>query len=91
MSRLSFNHVFLSLLSLAAVCAFLVPVQQANHLRGWLDAAFAPVAYPVRRLAQVALNRGLPAGPADASRMPDDAKGEIRELRAKVASLTVQL
>ena len=88
MSRLRFNHVFLGLLVLSALCAFLVPRRYTNLLRGRVDALFAPVAYPLRKAAAAVTGRIQPpaANLADAQ-----APARIEGLRNQVANLTMQL
>src|SRR5688572_25122924 len=96
MSRgIRFNHVFAVLMLLSGVCVFIVPIEKANRLRGGLDGLMSPVAYPVRRVAQVLTARvgvtGSLAGSFDASATSAQAAKEIDRLRNEVASLGMQL
>jgi hypothetical protein len=95
MSQLRFNHVFISLLALSALCAFVIPMQLADVFRGKIDGILDPVASPVRRIAQAASARLGGASPTD----PESNVGagsaetqrEIERLRTTVTSLTLQL
>jgi cell shape-determining protein MreC len=94
MSRSRFNPVFTTLMFIMGAWAFLVPPRHTNIIRFRIDSAFAPVAYPVRRLAQSVAGRLLPnntAAQLDASTTSLDARQEIEGLRAKLASLTEQI
>ncbi len=98
MSHLRFNHVFLLLLLLSAVCAFVVPVEISGRIRGHLDVLFSPVTYPVGRLAGSISGRmsripegvGSSAGSLNVGGLSGEAQAEISRLRAAVAALTVQ-
>src|SRR5688572_25617075 len=90
-----FNHVFAVLMLFAGIGAFIVPIERANRFRGGLDGLMSPVAYPVRRVAQVLTARvgvtGSLAGSFDASATSAQAAKEIDRLRNEVASLGMQL
>jgi cell shape-determining protein MreC len=98
MSHLRFNHVFLSLLLLSAVCAFVVPLKISSKIRGQLDVLFSPITYPVTKCAQFMTHRlsrtpdpaASPAGSFNPQNTPADAQAEIARLRAAIAALTIQ-
>lgn len=93
--KIRFNHVFAVLMLLCGICVFIVPIESANRFRGGLDGLMSPVAYPVRRVAQVLTARvgvtGSLAGSFDASATSAQAAREIDRLRNEVASLGMQL
>lgn len=93
MSKSRFNNVFIGLLALSAVSAFVVPPRWGNAVRGWGDGIFAPVSYPVRQFAMMVTRRGEGvAAPAfDTKIASADAKAEIERLRTTVASLAAQV
>lgn len=94
MSHIRFNHVFALLMLACGAAAFLVPSRYAGRVRGRVDAVLAPVALPVRHLAH-AISARLAAAPPGLSDTGADAsvaaRAEVENLRAAVASLTVQL
>lgn len=94
MSRLRFNHVFLLLIMLSGACAFILPPGASNSIRGKIDGLFAPVSYPLRKVAG-AIDRQFQARaetiPADVASFSPAAQNEIAKLKASIASLSVQL
>ena len=97
MSHLRFNHVFLFLLLGSALCAFALPLEYANLVRGWGDGLLWPVALPVRHAAEALTHRMKdPADTASPGRGFDpknahpDARAEIEHLQAALAQATVQ-
>jgi hypothetical protein len=91
MSHIRFNHVFTTLLLLSAVCAFAVPAEYSNLVRGRIDGVFAPAAWPLRRLAGAVSGRLGEAREKPGGCEVGDAQREIARLRDQVASLSVQL
>ena len=95
MSNQRFSLVFTGLILISAICAFIVPSGYSNVVRGRVDGLFAPVAWPVRRIAQSVSWRLNPPGQEkredDFPQAPAAARAEIEQLRGEVASLTVQL
>jgi hypothetical protein len=92
-----FNYVFITLLLIAATCAFFVPQEKSGRIRGQADVLFAPVTVPLRQVA-AAISRRLGKGRemplvdgAGPGKSPADAKAEIDQLLGKVANLTMQL
>src|SRR4051812_20053233 len=94
MSRARFNHAFLALMLISGLCAFVLPPSTSSFLRGRIDGLFAPVAYPLRRVARGVspqLQARADNSPADASAASPALRVELDRLRIQVASLTVQL
>ena len=92
MSSLRFNHVFLALLFLSALFSFVLPPNWSNVVRGRLDWLFAPVSYPVRKIAANVTGKIVDQSPsaADAA-TPEEARREIEKLRVQVVNLTSQV
>ncbi len=97
MSNLRFNQVFVGLMLLGAVSAFIVPPRFTNAGRAQLQGIFAPVALPVRAIAarihaRFSDQRPLDEGATDGrQRAPSQIILENTQLRMTVASLTKQL
>jgi rod shape-determining protein MreC len=91
MSHLRFNQVFLALLLVSAVCAFVVPERYCDGLRRRMRGVFTPVAYPLSLAAQRLVGRSEGTGPVDLRAVSADARGEIERLQTQVANLTRQL
>lgn len=91
MSHFRFNHVFLTLLLLSSLCAFIVPVRFSDYLRQRVSGIFTPVAYPLAMAAQRVVGHADPSGPFDPTHASADARAEIERLQTIVASLTAQL
>jgi len=96
MSYLRFNHVFFALMGLALVSAFVLPVQAGDRVRAQVQNLFAPVSWPVNRLA------GWVHSTVAGQPLRDDGSGkhprssaelleENQRLRIEVASLSGQL
>jgi cell shape-determining protein MreC len=85
--RLRFNQVFLGLLALAILSAFVLPADLGNRLRG-LQAIFAPVSRPTRAVASSVHNRLVKNRD---TRDVASVKNENAELRVLVMSLSGQL
>lgn len=60
MSYLKFNHVFVGLMFLALLSAFVLPPQLGDRLKSPLMGVFAPVSYPVGKLGRTIRNRISP-------------------------------
>jgi cell shape-determining protein MreC len=84
-----FNQVFLGLLALAAVSAFVLPVDLTNRLRGF-QSIFAPVARPTRAVAGALNDRFRHEQPRD-TRDVETVKLENEELRVALMSISGQL
>jgi len=87
--RLRFNQVFVGLLVLAILSAFVLPADITNRLRGF-QAIFAPVSRPTRAVASSVHDRIAPRLHHD-TRNADDVKDENEQLRVLVMSLSGQL
>src|SRR5688572_13769073 len=86
---LRFNTVFVGLLALAFLSAFVLPPELGNRLRG-VQAVFAPVSRPTRAIASSARNRIAPKLHRD-TRDATEVKDENERLRVLVMSLSGQL
>ena len=88
MFRLRFNQVFVGLLALSFVSAFILPSKYTNPVRT-IQGLFYPVSRPAR-VVGYALNRRFSHPPKD-TRAVEDVKTENEQLRLLVSSLTAQL
>jgi cell shape-determining protein MreC len=86
---LRFNTVFVGLLALAFLSAFVLPAELGNRLRG-TQAVFAPVSRPTRAVASAARNR-IASKPHNDTRDAGVVKDENERLRVLVMSLSGQL
>jgi cell shape-determining protein MreC len=86
---LRFTTVFVGLLALAFVSAFVLPPELGNRLRG-VQAVFAPVSRPTRAVASAARNKIAPHRHND-TRDVTVVKDENERLRVMVMSLSGQL
>ena len=86
--RLRFNQVFVGLLALSFLSAFILPSRYTNPLRS-IQGLFYPVSRPTRAVGY-ALNRRFSHPPKD-TRAVEDVKTENEQLRLLVSSLTAQL
>jgi len=85
--RLRFNQVFVGLLVLAILSAFVLPVDLTNRLRG-IQGLFAPVSRPTRAVASSVHNRFVKNRD---TRDVTTVKEENAELRVLVMSISGQL
>lgn len=85
---LRFNQVFVGLLALALLSAFVLPASLTDRLRG-LQALFAPVSRPTRSIAS-SLHERFASQHRD-TRDVTDVKDENQRLRVLVMSLSGQL
>jgi len=85
---LKFNQVFVGLLALAFVSAFILPSKYTNPVRS-IQGLFYPVSRPARAVGY-ALNKRFSHPPRD-TRAVEDVKTENDQLRLLVSSLTAQL
>ena len=90
MSYFRFNNVFIALMGLSAVVAFVVPPQSSARFQPQVQALFAPVARPVGAIASLVNNRFSPTE-SDDRRAAKDIREENVELRAEVDALSTQL
>src|SRR6059036_3799099 len=88
MFRLRFNQVFVGLLALSFISAFVLPSRFTNPVRS-IQGLFYPVARPARAIG-VALNRRFERPPRD-DRAVSDVRAENDQLRRMVSELTAQL
>ena len=89
MSAVKFNHVFVGLLALATMSAFVIPQKYTDKVRN-VQGLFAPVASPTRKLA-AAVNQRI-SKPDDCDhRVMADVRAENMELRTTLMGLTGQL
>ena len=88
MFRLRFNQVFVGLIALAFVSAFVLPSRYTNPVRS-IQGLFYPVSRPARALGY-SLNKRYSHPPKD-PRAVEDVKAENEQLRLLVSSLTAQL
>src|SRR5450432_415192 len=96
MSYLRFNHVFISLMLLAFVSAFVIKQSATDRLRAQVQNIFAPVAWPVNGIAarigaRFGHNTIRDDGSPTVARTPTDLLIENQQLRVSLASLKVQL
>src|SRR5215218_9518311 len=87
MSGIKFNHVFIVLLLLSCLSAFIFP-RKTSNLRSHVQGIFYPVARPARAIASSL--RGRLDGAKDA-RPANDLIAENRRLESSVMSLAAQL
>lgn len=92
MSIIRFNHFFIGLMAASGLCAFVLPPAVSGKFKGRADGLFAPVAYPIRKIAgAVSRQFNRSAAPAfDIASAPIEARLEIERLRTQVSSLTIQ-
>src|SRR5947207_15352334 len=88
MFHLRFNQVFVGLLALSFVSAFVLPSRYTNPLRS-IQGLFYPVARPARAIG-MALNRRFERPPKD-DRAVEDVKAEHEQFRLLISSLTAHL
>src|SRR5947209_7757104 len=96
MSTLRFNHVFVFVMLVGALSAFVLPAQLTDHAKGKLDTLLLPIARPVRAVALSASSRlgRNDLTPRDDRNQPQTAvelKRQNEALRGELASLTGQL
>ncbi|MGH7214582.1 MAG: rod shape-determining protein MreC [Tepidisphaeraceae bacterium] len=97
MSRLRFKHIFVALLVLALLSAFVLPARYTTPARATAQGLFAPVAKPANALARslhtrfVGDKRVDDANPAGPPRPAQDVLAENERLRVALANLTSQL
>src|SRR6266550_4178466 len=89
MFQLRFNQVFVALLGLSFLSAFVLPARYTNPVRN-LQGLFAPVARPARAVGY-ALHSRFAAPVKMDDRNAADVKEENLQLRAQLASLSGQL
>src|SRR5215217_2095917 len=89
MAVVRFNQVFVGLLLLSALSAFLIPARYTDRFRN-VQKLFAPVAVPARSIGAAVRNRVAPKDLED-KRAVDDVKVENERLRASVLNLEGQL
>ena len=90
MSYLRVKHVFIALMGLSALSAFVIPPDYSSRLRPPVQSLFAPVSRPAGSLASWISERVAPPA-ADDKRAITDIRQENRYLRATVAMLQSQL
>src|ERR1044072_3455382 len=86
---LSFNQVFVSLLGLCVLTAFVINPKYTNRVRN-LQAMLAPVASPTRRLAG-SLHERFSRPPATDDRSLADIRAENQQLRPLPLTLRGQV
>src|SRR5947199_248959 len=89
MFQLRFNHVFLGLMLLSGLSAFVIPQKYSDRVRN-IQGVFAPVARPISALAGWAHGRIAPEKVSD-KRQDEDIRRENDELRVALASVEGQL
>ena len=90
MSYLKVQHVFFTLMALAALVAFVVPSEFASRHVPQLQIVFAPVSRPVAGIASWVSNRVSPPG-LDDRRAAADIRQENQQLRSEVNRLQLQV
>jgi cell shape-determining protein MreC len=85
---LRFNQVFVGLLALSFVSAFILPSRYTNPVRS-IQGLFYPVARPARAIG-LALNRRFERPPKD-DRVVADVRAQNEQLQRLVSQLTAQL
>src|SRR6185369_17322562 len=96
MSHIRFNHVFVSLMFIAALAVFVVPQRISSVAQGQLQFLFAPVARPMHALAAWTHDKiAPPTARDDASpdhpRTSAELLRENADLRQQMASLAAQI
>lgn len=90
MSQLKFNHVFVFLMIISGVCAFVVPLRMTNPVRAQFQNVFAPVSRPTGAVAAWLHDRISAAKPID-SRDSLIIQQENARLQASLVNLQAQL
>ena len=90
MSYLRFQHVYVGLLGLSALSAFVIPPKYTLKVEPQIQGLFAPIARPAGLIADWLHNRVSPPALKD-QRKNEDIREENRHLWAQVASLSTQL
>lgn len=90
MFSLRFNHVFLTLLILSGVSAFIIPRRFTDAVRAQVQGVFSPVSRPARMTAGWIQQRVAPRETAD-HRSQEAIGQENQRLQVEVAHLTEQL
>jgi len=96
MSHIRFNHIFLALMFLAALAAFVLPTWVSRPAQAHLQFLFTPIAKPTRALAgwihgKFAPQRAHDDGSLNQPRSPDEILRENLDLRMQLATITAQL
>ena len=95
MSQSRFNAIFMLLMAIALVNAFILPPRTTNPIRKDFEGLFYPVSRPVNRLAGIIARRFektevVDAGSPDTPRPAETILEENRHLRDALASLQVK-
>jgi cell shape-determining protein MreC len=88
MSRLRFNHVFVGLMGLCLLSAFVLPARATDPLRSTVQGLFFPVSRPSRSIATWFVGKFEKSTDA---RPDKDLRFENERLRASLAQLTAQV
>ena len=88
---LKFNHIFLMLMSLSFLCAFVIPARLSDLGRVNLQALFIPISRPTYHFSTWIRGQVNPAPASDDHRADDDVKAENEELRQQVTQLQAQI
>jgi cell shape-determining protein MreC len=96
MSHIRFNHIFLSLMFLAALAVFVLPTWVSRPAQAHLQFLFTPIAKPTRALAgfvyaKVSPPRAHDDGSPNQPRSPQELLQENLDLRMQLATITAQL
>jgi len=89
MSGLKFNHVFVGLLALSALSAFVINPKYTNRIRN-VQALFSPVASPTRKIT-FAIHERISKPEIHDPRALADIRAENEQLRSTLMSLSGQL
>jgi cell shape-determining protein MreC len=87
MSSPRFNHVFLSLMSLAFVCAFVLPQELLNPARLNTAGLFNPLSYPLRRLTLAVTGPFVHRDALPTTSSPQSLSEENDQLRQQIVQL----
>src|ERR1700722_10085637 len=96
MSQLRFNHVFIFLMSVSGLSAFVMPRGSSDWARGKIDNLFIPISEPVHGLAQSVNSRWgqVEGNGTDGQEMPRSVRDWQQELERRdlaIANLSAQL
>src|SRR4051812_36969915 len=89
MHQLRFNHVFVALMLLSILSAFVVPQKYTDRVRN-VQGLFAPIARPIGALAEYVHGRVAPEKIQD-NRSDEDIRRKIAEAEVTIANLEGQL
>jgi len=90
MSYLRFQHVFVGLMGVSALSAFVIPSGYSRRFEPSVQGLFAPVSRPAGSLASIISSRVAPPA-SDDRRAAQDIRAENQRLRAELTRVQTQL